>query len=221
MFLYHKQVFSIALSIDWLLLYNEIIKGGFVMSEQRCDWAVGEYNIKYHDEEWGKTEHNDQMLFELLILEGMQAGLSWVTILKKRENFQEAFDHFDIETVANYQEEKIQELLQNPGIIRNRLKVRGAVKNAQAFQNVQHEFGSFDHYIWSFVDHKQIVNAYEHPSELPTHTELSDRISKDLKKRGFTFVGTTIIYSYLQAIGIINDHMTWCKEYHNCKDKRK
>lgn len=186
------------------------------MEENRCPWAISDYNIAYHDEEWGKIEHDDQTLFEFLILEGMQAGLSWLTILKKRENFRKAFDMFDIEVVASYTEEKIQELLSNEGIIRNRLKIRGAVKNAQAFMKVQAEFGSFDAYIWGFVNGRQIVNHYEDPTQIPTHNELSDRISKDLKKRGFTFVGTTIIYSYLQAIGIINDHMTWCKEYARC-----
>lgn len=191
------------------------------MEEQRCPWAVGEYNIQYHDEEWGKPEHDDQKLFEFLILEGMQAGLSWVTILKKRKNFEEAFDQFDVNIVAAYGEEKLQELLENPGIIRNRLKVRGAVKNAQAFQKIQKEYGSFDQYIWGFVNHTPIKNTYTSQNEVPAHSELSDRISKDLKKRGFTFVGTTIIYSYLQAIGVINDHMTWCKEYHNCEDLKK
>lgn len=187
------------------------------MEEKRCPWASGEYNIAYHDAEWGKPQHDDQKLFELLILEGMQAGLSWLTILKKRENFRLAFDNFDIATVAKYNEEKIQELLSDAGIIRNRLKIRGAVKNAQAFQKIQAEFGSFDTYLWNFVDHQPIVNAFEKQEDLPAHSELSDRISKDLKKRGFTFVGTTIIYSYLQAVGVINDHLVWCKEYHNCR----
>lgn len=198
--------------------YNTSIEQEVVsVEEKRCPWAIGEYNIAYHDTQWGKIEHQDQVLFEFLILEGMQAGLSWLTILKKRENFAKAFDQFDVEKVANYTEEKIQELLQDEGIIRNRLKVRGAVKNAQAFLRIQQEFGSFDAYIWGFVDGKQIVHTYEKQEELPTHSPLSDTISKDLKKRGFTFVGTTIIYSYLQAIGIINDHMVWCKEYHNCQ----
>lgn len=187
------------------------------MEEKRCPWAIGEENITYHDEEWGKPKHDDRLLFEMLILEGMQAGLSWVTILKKRESFQKAFDNFDVERVANYDEDKIQELLQNKGIIRNRLKIRGAVKNAQAFLNIQQEFGTFDAYLWGFVDGKQIVNTYEKQDEIPAYTALSDRISKDLKNRGFTFVGTTIIYAYLQAVGIVNDHMTWCKEYHNCE----
>lgn len=186
------------------------------MENQRCPWAEGSWNEQYHDEEWGKPQHNDQKLFELLILEGMQAGLSWITILKKRENFLAAFDYFEVDRVASYEEEKIQELLQNKGIIRNRLKVRGAIQNAQAFQRIQREFGSFDQYLWGFVNHQPIVNHYEKQEDVPTHNDLSDRISKDLKKRGFTFVGTTIIYSYLQAVGVINDHMVWCKEYHNC-----
>lgn len=187
------------------------------MEEKRCPWAIGEENIAYHDEEWGKPKHDDRLLFEMLILEGMQAGLSWVTILKKRENFRKAFDNFEVERVANYDEDKIQELLQNEGIIRNRLKIRGAVKNAQAYVKIQQEFGTFDAYLWGFVDGKQIVNTYEKQDEIPAYTALSDRISKDLKKRGFTFVGTTILYAYLQAVGVVNDHMTWCKEYHNCR----
>lgn len=186
---------------------------------KRCDWAKGEYNEIYHDHEWGKPQHDDRQLFELLILEGMQAGLSWVTILKKRKAFQEAFDHFDIDKVAAYDESKQQELLNNKGIIRNRLKIKSTVANAQCVQRIQQEFGSFDRYLWQFTDGKQIVNAYTEQSEVPTHSELSDRISKDMKKRGFRFVGTTIIYSYLEAVGIINDHMTWCKEYHRCIEK--
>ncbi len=184
----------------------------------RCDWAKGEYNEQYHDNEWGKPQHDDQKLFELLILEGMQAGLSWVTILKKRAAFQQAFDHFNVEKVASYDEAKQQELLNNEGIIRNRLKIKSAVTNAQCFIAVQKEFGSFDRYIWHFTNGRQIVNSFHEQGEVPTHSELSDIISKDLKKRGFRFVGTTIIYSYLEAIGIINDHMVWCMEYHRCVD---
>lgn len=183
---------------------------------KRCEWAKGEYNEQYHDQEWGKPQHDDQKLFEFLILEGMQAGLSWVTILKKRAAFQKAFDYFDVQKVAAYDENKQQELLSNADIIRNRLKISAAVSNARCFIEVQKEYGSFDRYLWQFTDYKQIVNAYTKQSEVPTHNELSDRISKDLKKRGFRFVGTTIIYSYLEAIGMINDHMVWCREYHNC-----
>lgn len=186
---------------------------------KRCEWAKGEYNESYHDNEWGKPQHHDQKLFELLVLEGMQAGLSWVTILKKREAICEAFDQFDIDKVAAYDETKQQELLNNEGIIRNRLKIKSAVSNAQCVQILQQEFGSFDRYLWHFTDGKQIVNAYTAQSEVPTHNELSDLISKDMKKRGFRFVGTTIIYSYLEAVGIINDHMTWCREYYRCAEK--
>lgn len=184
----------------------------------RCDWAKGEYNEQYHDQEWGKPQHNDQKLFELLILEGMQAGLSWVTILKKRAAFKKAFDNFDVTKVAAYDENKQQELLNNADIIRNRLKISSAIINARCFIAIQKEFGSFDRYIWKFSDYKQIVNTYSKQSEVPTHNELSDRISKDMKKRGFRFVGTTIIYSYLEAIGVINDHMIWCQEYHHCEN---
>ncbi len=186
---------------------------------KRCDWAIGPYNEAYHDLEWGKPIHEDQHLFELLILEGMQAGLSWVTILKKREAFRLAFDQFDVTLVAQYDDEKIASLLQDCGIIRNRLKIKAAITNARAFQKIQAEFGSFDAYLWHFTNGKQIVNAYTTQKEVPTHNEWSDRISKDLKKRGFSFVGTTIIYSYLEAVGVINDHMVWCKEYHNCKEE--
>jgi len=181
--------------------------------KQRCVWALGPYNEAYHDNEWGKPQHNDQKLFEMLILEGMQAGLSWVTILKKRQAFCEAFDDFDVDKVAQYDDDKIAELLQNKGIIRNRLKINAAVKNARAFQQIQKEYGSFDRYLWHFTDGKQVVSAYTKQSEVPTHNELSDRISEDLKKRGFSFVGTTIIFSYLEAVGVINDHMVWCDEY--------
>lgn len=187
----------------------------------RCPWAKDECNHTYHDEQWGKPLHDEQSLFEMLILEGMQAGLSWTTILRKRDNFREAFDNFDYHKIVHYQEDKIQELLGNAGIIRNRLKIRGTLKNAEAFINVQAEFGSFNHYIWSFVNYTPIVNHFEKQDDIPAKTELSDRISKDMKKRGFTFIGTTIIYAYMQAIGMVNDHMIWCKEYHNCEDIHK
>lgn len=186
---------------------------------KRCDWAIGPYNEAYHDREWGKPVHEDRRLFEMLILEGMQAGLSWVTILKKREAFRRAFDQFDVNAVAQYGEEKIASLLQDPGIIRNRLKIKAAIANARAFQSIQAEFGSFDAYLWQFTDGKQMVNRYRTQSEVPTHNELSDRISKDLKQRGFSFVGTTIIYSFLEAVGVINDHMVWCDAYHHCADQ--
>lgn len=181
---------------------------------RRCEWANSNALMKeYHDKEWGTPEHNDQILFEFLILEGMQAGLSWNTILKKRENFRKAFNNFKIEKVAEYNEAKIEELLQNEGIIRNRLKIQAAITNAQLSIKVQEEFGSFDNFIWSYVNHKPIHNSLRNLKEIPSTTQLSDRISKDLKKRGFKFVGSTIIYAYLQAIGIVNDHLTYCFRY--------
>lgn len=164
----------------------------------------------YHDHEWGVPLHDDQKLFELMILEGAQAGLSWFTVLKKRARYRAVFDSFDPVKVAAYDEEKIAELLSDPGIIRNRLKVRGAVQNAQAFLRVQEEFGSFDTYIWQFVDGKPIVNRWTSLSEIPATSPESDRMSKDLKKRGFTFVGTTICYAYMQAAGMVNDHTADC-----------
>ncbi len=162
--------------------------------------------IQYHDEEWGVPLHDDQKLFELLILEGFQAGLSWETVLNKRENFRKAFDGFDIAAVAAYDEEKCEEIRQDPGIIRNRLKIHAAVKNARAFLQIQKEYGSFDSWLWSFTDGKVIPESYE----LRTTSPLSDEISKDLKKRGMTFVGSTIIYSYLQACGVLNAHGPMC-----------
>lgn len=187
------------------------------MSEKICCWVHDEFDRKYHDEEWGKPCYDDHHLFEMLILEGMQAGLSWNTILKKRENFRKAFDNFDVHKVANYDEDKIQSLLQDSGIIRNRLKIRGTVKNAKAFIEVQKEFGNFHTYIWSFVNHTPIVNTITSIQDMPTSTSNSDTMSKDLKKRGFTFVGTTICYSFMQACGMVNDHEVTCKEYKNCK----
>lgn len=177
----------------------------------RCAWVSEEEIYKdYHDNEWGISVYDDQKLFEMLILEGAQAGLSWITILKRRENYREAFDHFRIEKVAAYDEDKIQELLANKGIIRNKLKVRGAVKNANAFLQIQKEFGSFSSYIWDYVDGEIIVNHWKSADEVPTQSELSKVVSKDLKKRGFTFVGPVIIYSFMQATGLINDHTTVC-----------
>ncbi|MFX0026952.1 MAG: DNA-3-methyladenine glycosylase I [Candidatus Hermodarchaeota archaeon] len=181
---------------------------------KRCEWANSNALMKrYHDKEWGTPEHNDQMLFEFLILEGMQAGLSWNTILQKRENFRKAFDNFDVKKIANYNEVKLDELLQNKGIIRNRLKIEAAITNAKTFIKLQNEFESFNNYIWSYVDYKPIHNSLRNLKDIPTTTLLSDTISKDLKKRGFKFVGSTIIYAYLQAIGIINDHLTYCFRY--------
>ncbi|MBS4536402.1 DNA-3-methyladenine glycosylase I [Clostridium sp. D2Q-14] len=178
---------------------------------ERCDWCKGnELYIKYHDEEWGVPVHDDRVHFEFLVLESMQAGLSWITILKKRENFREAFDNFDYEKIATYDEDKIEELLNNKGIIRNRRKIKAAINNANEFIKIIEEFGSFDKYIWKFTNNNRIINYYKEISEVPAKSDLSDTISKDLKKRGFKFLGSIIIYSYLQAIGIIDDHKDSC-----------
>lgn len=185
-----------------------------IMSKNRCSWAGEEpLYCKYHDEEWGVPLHDDQMLFEFLILEGAQAGLSWITILKKRENYRKAFDNFDPNIIVNYSEEKVAELLQNEGIIRNKLKVRAAIKNAKAFLEVQKEYSSFDKYIWSFTNGKTIVNKWKNLSEVPASTPESEAMSKALKKRGFTFVGPTICYAFMQATGMVNDHTTDCFKY--------
>ncbi|MFX0073952.1 MAG: DNA-3-methyladenine glycosylase I [Candidatus Hermodarchaeota archaeon] len=177
----------------------------------RCKWADSDDLMKeYHDNEWGTPQHDDNMLYELLILEGMQAGLSWNTVLNKRANFQKALDKFDYKKIAKYDEKKIEELMLNKGIIRNRLKIQSIVTNAKAFLDVQKEYGSFNTYIWGFVDNKPINNSWKKLEELPSNTELSNKISKDMKKRGFKFIGTTIIYAFLQAIGVVNDHTTDC-----------
>lgn len=176
----------------------------------RCAWAKGDLYIDYHDREWGVPVHDDRLLFEYLILEGAQAGLSWITVLNKRESYREAFDNFQPEVVARYTAKKQEKLLLNPGIIRNRLKVAAAVQNAQMFLKVQSEMGSFDHYLWRFVDGEPIQTHRRELKEVPPRTDLSDRISKDLKKRGFKFVGTTICYAMMQAIGMVNDHLTTC-----------
>ncbi|WP_431472605.1 DNA-3-methyladenine glycosylase I [Nonlabens sp. SCSIO 43208] len=184
------------------------------MNKNKCGWCIGDelYEL-YHDTEWGVPVYDDKTLFEFLILECMQAGLSWITILRKRENYRQALDQFDYYKIAQYDNQKKQELLQNPGIIRNKLKVNAIVTNAQAFINTQQEFGSFSHYIWSFVDNQPVKNAVSDYKEAPANTKLSDQISKDLKKRGFKFVGSTIVYAYLQACGIVNDHETSCFRY--------
>lgn len=179
-------------------------------SNHRCTWAKNDLAIRYHDTEWGVPLHDDQKLFELLILEGAQAGLSWDTVLAKRENYRRAFDNFDVETVAGYDDAKHAELLQGAGIIRNRLKVASATKNARSFLAVQQEFGSFDAYLWGFVNGQPIINQPRTIADIPASTELSDRISKDLKKRDFTFVGSTIIYAYMQSAGLVNDHVVDC-----------
>lgn len=177
----------------------------------RCGWEGSDpIYIAYHDNEWGIPEHDDRKLFEMLILEGMQAGLSWITILRKRENFRTAFDNFDPEKVAAYDETKIAQLLQNTGIIRNRSKINAAVTNAQHFLEIQREFGSFDAFIWRYVDNTPIINHFRTLAEVPAKTELSDKISTELKKRGFKYVGSTIIYSFMQAVGMVNDHITSC-----------
>lgn len=165
---------------------------------------------RYHDDEWGAPSRDEIHLFEMLILEGAQAGLSWATILGKRENYRQAFDGFDPERVAGFGESEIAELLQNPGIVRNRLKVRGAVRNAQAFLATSEEQGSFADYLWEWVDGEPVVNQPRKVSDLPARTELSDALAKDLKKRGFTFVGSTIVYSYLQSVGLVDDHLVTC-----------
>ncbi|MFZ1519288.1 MAG: DNA-3-methyladenine glycosylase I [Ignavibacteriaceae bacterium] len=180
----------------------------------RCPWPANDIlYIKYHDKEWGVPVHNDKKLFEFLLLEGFQAGLSWRTILYKRQNFRIAFDNFDFNKVAKYNKRKINSLMKDAGIIRNKLKIESSVKNAKAFIAVRKEFGTFDKYIWGFVDGKPIKNKFKSLKELPARTELSDLISKDLKKRGFNFVGSTIIYAHMQATGMVNDHLTNCFRY--------
>jgi len=177
----------------------------------RCGWVNEDpLYIRYHDEEWGVPVHDDVKLFEMLILEGAQAGLSWYTVLKKRERYREAFDGFDPVKVAAYDEDKIASLLADPGLIRNRLKIRSAVSNARAFLKVQREFGSFDAYIWHFVEGRPIVNRWTSLKQVPASTPQSDAMSKDLKKRGFSFVGTTICYAYMQAAGMVDDHTMDC-----------
>jgi len=178
---------------------------------KRCEWVTEDpLYIKYHDEEWGKPVYDDQKLFEFLLLETFQAGLSWLTILKKRENFRIAFDGFDYTKIAQYSSKKHEDLLQNAGIIRNRLKIKAATTNAQAFVKIQKEYGSFSQFIWSYVDGEPMVNTFSSAKEVPATTPLSDRISKDLKKRGFKFVGSTIVYAHMQATGMVNDHIVGC-----------
>jgi DNA-3-methyladenine glycosylase I len=180
----------------------------------RCGWAGDDpLYQKYHDEEWGVPVFDDAKLFEFLLLETFQAGLSWITILRKRENFSKAFDQFNFKKIANYDEKKVAELLQDKGIIRNKLKIKSAITNAQAFLKVREEFGSFSNYFWAFVDGKPIQNAYKTLDEIPANTSLSDRISKDLKKRGFKFVGSTVVYAHMQACGMVNDHVRNCFRY--------
>jgi len=178
---------------------------------QRCDWGnSSELYIEYHDKEWGMPAHDERTLFEFLILEGAQAGLSWSTILNKRQAYIQAFDNFEPTKVASYDEAKVQQLLANPGIVRNRLKIKAAIQNARSFLEVQEQFGSFDTYIWQFVDGKPIQNSWKSLQEIPATTKESDVMSKELKKRGFTFVGSTICYAFMQAVGMVNDHIVDC-----------
>ncbi len=186
---------------------------GGMREKQRCDWAKAEPNITYHDTEWGIPHHDDRALFELLILEGAQAGLSWTTILNKRAGYRRAFDNFDARRVARYDARKLQQLLANPEIVRNRLKIAAAVQNAKAFLAVQEELGSFDAYIWRFVDGQPMQNAWHALRDAPTRTAESDAMSKDLAKRGFKFVGSTICYAFMQAAGMVNDHLVTCFRY--------
>ena len=184
------------------------------MHKNRCGWCLGDpLYEQYHDEEWGVPVYDDRTLFEFLTLETFQAGLSWITILRKRENFRKAFDEFDYEKIAGYGEKKIEELLQNKGIVRNKLKVQATVTNAQAYIKTQEQFGSFSNYIWAFVDGKPIKNKLAHYKKAPANTPLSDRISSDLKKRGFKFVGSTVVYAHMQATGMVNDHEVSCFRY--------
>lgn len=184
------------------------------MEKHRCGWCVGDPLYEaYHDKEWGVPVYDDDTLFEFLILETFQAGLSWITILRKRENFRKAFDNFNYKKIAEYSQDKIDALLQDAGIIRNKLKINATITNALAFMQVQEEFGSFSNYIWKFTNGKPIKNELEHYKHAPATTELSDTISKDLKKRGFKFVGSTVIYAHMQATGMVNDHETGCFRY--------
>jgi DNA-3-methyladenine glycosylase I len=180
---------------------------------KRCPWPSNELSIRYHDEEWGVPVHDDRKLFEFLILEGAQAGLSWDTILKKRDNYRKAFDGFDPKRVARYDARKRERLMRNPGIVRNKLKISSAIGNAKAFLSVQKEFGSFDHYIWQFVGGKPRVNSPKSMKQVPARTAESDAMSEDLKKRGFKFVGSTICYAFMQAVGMVNDHLVECFRY--------
>ena len=185
------------------------------MEQKRCLWVPLNdlLYVQYHDEEWGIPVHDDNALFEMLVLEGMQAGLSWIIVLRKREGYRKAFDNFNIDKILSYNQTKIEKLVQNPEIIRHRLKINSVIQNAKAFREIQNEYGSFDKFIWSYVDNKPVIGHWKKIQNIPTTTPLSDKISKDLKKRGFKFVGSTIIYSFMQAIGMVNDHTTDCFVY--------
>jgi DNA-3-methyladenine glycosylase I len=181
------------------------------MKTTRCAWVSDDpLYVDYHDQEWGKPIYDDRLLFEFLILEGAQAGLSWLTILKRRENYRRCFDHFNVEKIARYDDEKCKNLLANPGIIRNRLKIQSVITNAQAYLAVNQEYQHFSDYIWQFVDGKPIQNHWKSHNQVPANTVISDKMSKDLKKRGFKFVGTTICYAFMQAVGMVNDHLVCC-----------
>jgi len=187
--------------------------------KKRCEWCGTEpIYVDYHDNEWGVPVHDEQLLFEMIVLDGAQAGLSWITVLKKRDSYRQAFDNFDASKMADYDDNKIEELLKNPGIIRNRLKVKSAVKNAKVFLKIQDECGSFDKYIWQFVNHRPIQNKWKSMGEIPAKTAESDAMSKDLKKRGFSFVGSTICYAFMQAAGMVNDHAVYCYRYKEVLD---
>lgn len=184
----------------------------------RCGWAKGPLYERYHDEEWGRPLHDDHALFELLLLEGQQAGLSWLTVLTRREELRKAFDNFDPTVLQNYDDDRISALLQNKAIIRNRLKVQATVTNARVYFKIKAQFGSLDNFLWGYVDYQPIQNAWEDLSQVPVKTALSDQISKDLKALGFKFVGSTIIYAYMQAMGMVNDHLISCHCYHKCRE---
>lgn len=180
-------------------------------SKSRCAWVTDDpLYIEYHDKEWGKPIYDDRLLFEFLILEGAQAGLNWLTVLKKRENYKKAFDNFDPVKIAKYKSAEINKLLKNPGIIRNTLKINSAIKNAKGFLEIKKEYGKFVDYLWAFVNHKPIINKWQAHKDIPATTAISDKLSKDLKKRGFNFVGSTICYAYMQAVGMVNDHTVNC-----------
>ena len=181
--------------------------------KKRCEWAKNEPNLTYHDVEWGVPQHDDRKLFEFLILEGAQAGLSWTTILNRRNGYREAFCNFDANLVSKLNQKDIEKLIQNPSIIRNKLKINSAISNAKHFLKIQKQFGTFDNYLWGFVNYKPIKNKFKTYSDLPAYTELSQKLSTDLKKHGFTFVGPTICYAFMQAIGMVNDHTANCFKY--------
>ena len=184
---------------------------------KRCGWCgSSELYVKYHDDEWGVPVRDDKIQFEFLVLESAQAGLSWITILKKRENYRTAYDGFDYKKIAEYDEVKVEELMNNPGIVRNRKKIEASINNAKKFIEIQREFGSFSNYIWNFVEGKQIVNVYEKDEDLPAKSEVSEALAKDMKRKGFKFLGPVILYAHLQATGLVNDHITNCHRYKQC-----